>query len=108
MILTCVCGKICTSRVGVSLHHKNCNIARKSIENGEAGYCMSNSGDGISTPELKELIGLAECVAIDGDMAINQGNKSAGRRARVNLLKIRDMIIPIMKRIHDRMTECKK
>ena len=111
MILVCACGKVCTSHPGITLHHKNCPTAKKLITDGKKGYKIprqESSIDNVSTPELRKLVEFAESVAVDGDMAICNGNKSAGRRARGDLLRIRDLIVPIRKRIHDRTIKCRK
>ena len=92
----CVCGKLCTSKPGLTLHQRTCKAAQEAIAKGKSS--IEHSGAEVSPKYCKEAAALLDTInklAIDTHLAIVDKNKSAGRRARVSLLKLRDMIIPL-------------
>lgn len=97
----CVCGKLCTSKAGLTLHQRNCKPALSAITSGKSAVKES---DIIFPrveliPEMREFFELAELVAYDSNSALVDGNKSAGRRARVGMIKMRNIMIPLRKKI---------
>ena len=97
----CICGKLCTSAVGLILHQRRCQDALNAVK---AGKPVTRESDIIIPhdnlePDLKEFLGLSEEIAFDAHLAYSEGNKSAGRRARTNLIKLRRMITPLRSKI---------
>jgi hypothetical protein len=88
MLLYCKCGKLCTSKTGLLLHQRRCILAKEAISKGI---------DPTKSPEVlvlrdynlvaQKFLILAESIAGDITLAA-QSNKSAGRRARRDLLEI--------------------
>lgn len=58
-------------------------------------------------PQIQEIIDLAEQAALDAQKALDEGNKSAGRRARGILNDIKKKITPLRKMILDGMKPVK-
>jgi len=96
-VYVCKCGKVCTTKAGVVLHHKFCRY-KSHVEE-----MIQQNVHGELSDELKELIDLAEYVAVDANDAFKNNNISAARRARVGLLKIRNMILPIRKSLLEKV-----
>lgn len=103
-VIFCVCGKLCTSRPGLTLHVKRCRDAQKAIGEGKS-YIKDNSDIIIPKAEysgkVKQFSELSESIAMDAHLALSEHNKSAGRRARTNMITMRDLIIPMRKEILD-------
>jgi len=103
-VIFCVCGKLCTSRPGLTLHIKRCKDAQKAIGEGKS-YIKDNSDIIIPKAEysgrVKLFSELSESIAMDAHLALSEHNKSAGRRARTNMIAMRDLIIPMRKDILD-------
>lgn len=105
LCLFCTCGKLCTSKAGLTLHQVKCKDAKAAKKEGKPvtrdtdiiiprdDYCA----------EIKEFIELADLIAYDSDMAMRNHNKSAGRRARNGLIKLRNMVTPLRKKIMDKI-----
>jgi hypothetical protein len=103
-VIFCVCGKLCTSRPGLTLHIKRCKDAQKAICEGKP-YVKDSTDIIIPKAEysgkVKQFSDLAESIAMDAHLALSEQNKSAGRRARTNMITMRDLIIPMRKDILD-------
>ena len=101
----CICGKLCTSIQGLILHQRHCQQAKDAISDNK----KTTQDSDIIEPhpkycdESQEFIDLADLIAFDSNKAISNNNKSAGRRARVNLLRLREMIIPLREKILTKM-----
>jgi hypothetical protein len=96
MILQCVCGRVCSSRPGLTLHKKKCKS--------ENSAAKPNLQPVIKSKEASALFSLALSIAVDADLALIDRNKSAGRRARHGLNRLRSMIIPLRKVILDKIS----
>jgi hypothetical protein len=95
--LFCVCGKLCTSNVGLILHQRKCSEAKDALKAGKPTTRESDitiPHDDFE-PDLTGFIDLAEEVIFDAHLAYVDKNKSAGRRARTNLIKLRKLITPL-------------
>lgn len=104
-IIYCICGKMCTSKPGITLHRRYCKEAKEAMLAGKSPLKETD----IIQPRIKyinmvdEFAKVAEAVAYDAHIALTEDNKSAGRRARTGFIQLRDMIIPIRKKILDKM-----
>jgi hypothetical protein len=100
-MILCICGRLCTSKPGLTLHQKNCKFAKEAKQNGDPTVQKSSIiGPEIDyIPEVQEIYILAKDACLDSHNAIANKNKSAGRRARVMLLELRSKIIPLRKHI---------
>lgn len=96
-VITCICGKICTSKPGITMHQKQCIPARVNIKKGLSAVVNNEHLDVPLCVEAKELFDLAEQTSLDLHYALLSGNKSAGRRARVGLNELRKLILPLKK-----------
>jgi hypothetical protein len=105
--IRCVCGKLCTSKPGLTLHQRNCAEAQAAIKASQPAILAS----GIIEPEIKylpevqELSDLMKDLAVDAHQAITNRNKSAGRRARAALIQLKEKITPLRKLILQSMRD---
>ena len=103
----CICGKLCTSKPGFTLHQRNCERAKSAMENNEPTTKQINTAE----PEMKfvtsvqELVDMVKDLAIDAHRSLTENNKSAGRRARIALTQLKSKITPLRKTILDKMKE---
>jgi hypothetical protein len=101
----CICGKLCTSKPGLTLHQRMCEKALEALKKSESTTMPS----GILEPEIQYdadiqvFLDKVKDISIDAHLAISVGNKSAGKRARTALIELRNSIIPLRKKILDRM-----
>lgn len=99
--IRCICGKLCTSKPGLTLHQRNCGEAQEAIKAGQPATLAS----GVIEPEIKyiqevqELSDLVKDLVVDAHQAIVDRNKSAGRRARASLIQLKERITPLRKQI---------
>ncbi len=95
----CICGKLCTSKPGLTMHHKHCKEAQASFKKNGSGIQKTNiiESELVYTPMVKELVDLVRDLSIDAHYAITEKNKSAGRRARVGLNRLKHKITPLRK-----------
>ncbi len=104
-IIYCVCGKMCTSLPGLTLHQRSCPEVLDAKKENKPITKETN----IIQPKIKyigdidEFVRLVEIVANDAHIALTENNRSAGRRARTGFIRIRDMITPIRKQILDKL-----
>ena len=93
----CVCGKLCSSQPGLTLHQKSCEKAQEAKEAGQPNVNTEDeSGDPIRHhKEIQKFIAIVNEMAMDADRCLNEKNKSAGRRARKSLNEIRKLIKPL-------------
>jgi hypothetical protein len=104
MFVSCICGKLCTSKAGLVLHQRMCDKACDAIKAGLPTTHESHIQPYIDYHQnIKCLINIVSDIANDADKALKTGNKSAGRRSRVKLLELRDMIIPLRDEILNNM-----
>jgi hypothetical protein len=105
--ITCVCGKICTSRPGLTLHQRNCEEVEKAKKVGkpivQGIKIIKQEIEFI--PEVKEIVDMVNSLAPDANRAILEHNKSAGRRARIVLTEVKNRITPLRRKI---LVEMKK
>jgi hypothetical protein len=100
-VASCVCGKICTSKPGLTLHQHNCEQAKEHKTKGGNGLRKLD----VVEPEIayikdvQEVVDLMKSLAVDAHYAIIEGNKSAGRRARSSLNILKKRITPLRKKI---------
>jgi hypothetical protein len=104
-IAVCVCSKVCTSRAGLTLHHRNCKKAQEAKKEGQP---MTRDTDIVETEteyvkEVQDFVKMVNDMAIDAHKALTDGNKSAGRRARIALTAIRKATTPLRKNILEKM-----
>lgn len=93
----CDCGKKCSSKAGITMHSMYCkskNYKTVVVEPAKVVETMH--------PELRELFLLTQNLFYDANEAMVNGNRAAGRRARVKLIKIKKLIPPIRKLILNR------
>jgi len=96
----CICGKVCTSKPGLTLHQRYCKIAQNAIRNNKSSIIDTEIEYKIQyTNQVSDFINLAEFVAYDTHLALKDKNKSAGRRARARLIILKKMITPLRKEI---------
>ena len=100
-VASCICGKICTSKPGLTLHQHNCEQAKKHKSKGVNGLCDLNivEPDITYIREVQEVVDLMKSLAVDAHYAIIEGNKSAGRRARIALNILKKKVTPLRKKI---------
>lgn len=97
----CLCGKLCTSSPGLTLHQKRCVVAQQASKSGK----KSTFDSGVLGPAIKyvddvqKIVDLVESLARDAHQALTNHNRSAGRRARTLLLEVRGKITPLRKKI---------
>lgn len=103
-VYMCQCGKICTSKAGYSLHGVRC----KKYQANEEHKCIELTDNEELLPEAKKIFDLVQIMAFDATRAICNHNKSAGRRARLDLVRIRSLITPLRKKILDSMKNGKQ
>lgn len=104
-IAICVCNKVCTSKAGLTLHHRNCKQAQEAKDK---GLPMTRETDIVETEteyvkEVQDLVNMVNDMAVDAHKALTDGNKSAGRRARIALTTIKKATTPLRKNILDKM-----
>lgn len=104
-LVICVCGKFCTSKAGLTLHQRSCKVAQEAKEK---GLPMTRETEIITnensyTEEVQKFLNLVKEMAVDANKAIAGNNKSAGRRARMALTNIKNMITPLRKNILENM-----
>ena len=98
----CLCGKLCTSAPGLTLHQKCCLVAKQATKEGKKSTFDSGVVASVKyVDEVQKLVDLVEVLAEDANQALTHHNRSAGRRARTLLLKVRDRITPLRKKILD-------
>jgi hypothetical protein len=104
-IQVCICGKVCTSKAGLILHHRNCEEAQKALKEGGSAVQESDVQEPEIqyVPEVQEIVSLVKEMAFDAHRAIQEGNKSAGRRARNSLNELKHKITPLRKLILSKM-----
>lgn len=106
MYVLCICGKLCTSKAGLTLHQRGCKLAIDALAAGTPTVVESHVESHIEyIQQVREMVDLVNELAFDADKALKSRNKSAGRRARINLLKLRDMIVPMREEILEKMKE---
>lgn len=92
MEIRCGCGQICTSRAGLTLHQKKCEMrGSELVDRPEKPDCFH--------PLVQELASLFYQVVTDSNSAFKDLNKSACRRARLNLLDIKEKIKPLRREL---------
>ena len=98
-IEVCCCGKLCTSRPGVTQHQKKCRRAQQAKQDGQpATLPLRIEWEGQLLPqEVSAFLEIADRIAADAHAALAFGNKAAGRRARNALLEMRDCV-PLLRR----------
>ena len=102
--LVCICNKLCTSKAGFTLHQRICKQAQEAFKCSRKSVRESDIIVNVDyLPEIREFRELAESIADDANNALSHGNKSAGRRSRVNIIKLGKLIIPLRKKILDKM-----
>lgn len=105
----CVCGKLCTSKPGLTLHQRHCKKAQLAIKEGEPTVKQTN----IIEPEMEyvkevqELVDMVKDLAVDAHRAMTENNKSAGRRARIALTALKNKITPLRQTILEKMKQDK-
>lgn len=99
--LFCICGKLCTSKAGLTLHQVKCKQAKSALNSGKPAIRETDIiiPHGEYEPEVKMFIDLAEEIAYDAHLALSSKNKSAGRRARTAMIKMRKNITPLRAKI---------
>lgn len=108
-LAVCVCGKVCTSKPGLTLHQRKC---KEAADAKAKGLPMNKDVDIIQPeaeyhPEVQELFEMVKTMSIDADRALREGNKSAGRRARIALTAIKKKVTPLRDQILKKMKESK-
>ncbi len=100
-VASCICGKICTSKPGLTLHQRNCGQAKEHKAKGGNGLRELDvvEPDITYIKEVQEVVDLMKSLAVDAHYAIVEGNKSAGRRARTSLNILKKRITPLRKKI---------
>ena len=95
----CVCGQLCTSGPGLTLHQRRCGPAIEAKAQGRSTSqpIILDQPDAYSG-QVKAFWELADLVAYDAERAIHDGNQSAARRARVRLNELRKRI-PALRRM---------
>lgn len=105
----CVCGKVCTSKPGLTLHQRNCPEAIRAEALGQS--TIKETGiiepEIELVPEVQEIVNMVKDLAIDAHRAIVENNKSAGRRARIALTAVKNKITPLRQQILTKMKEKK-
>jgi len=88
----CLCGKICLKRTG-------CEVAKKSKNT--QSYVIRSIEPVIEDDDqdVAKFVELTTSIIVD----LRKDNISASRRARNNLVKLRNLIIPLRKKILGRM-----
>lgn len=106
-VASCVCGKICTSKPGLTLHQRRCKQAQRAEREGEPMVQDSDvvPGNTEYAKPVQEMIDMVTEMAGDADRALRNGNKSAGRRARTILIAMKKKITPLRDQI---LAEMKK
>lgn len=98
----CICGRVCTTKAGFALHQKSCEKVKEAREKGESTSLDVDVVEQIDFVEpVKQLVDAVNELAEDAHKAITENNKSAGRRSRIALLKLKQMILPLRKQILD-------
>ena len=100
-MILCVCGRVCSSHAGFALHQKKCV---KVIEAKKAGRPIMHESSKIESEivlleDIRNFLSLAETIAYDANKALTTNNKSAGRRARILLLDLKNKIIPLRRSV---------
>jgi len=100
-MILCICGRLCSSKPGLTLHQKCCKLAREAKQKGESTIQKSSIvGPEVNyIPEVQEICDLFKNACLDAHNAIANKNKSAGRRARIMLLDLRSRIIPLRRHL---------
>ncbi|MCY3019663.1 MAG: hypothetical protein NTW87_11625 [Planctomycetota bacterium] len=95
----CVCGRLCTSGPGLTLHQRRCGpaIEARAQERPTNQPIILDQPDAYSG-QIKAFWELADLAAYDAERAIHDGNQSAARRARVRLNELRRRI-PALRRV---------
>lgn len=100
----CVCRKLCTSKPGLTLHHRKCKVAQEDIRAGRDGILKTNIIESVEyIDQAKEFLNLAQEAAADIHFVLAEGNRSAGRRARVTLNCLRQKIVPLRRLILEKI-----
>lgn len=101
-VFICSCGKLCLKRTGLTNHQSSCEVAKKSKSEGKPPYVirMIEPIAEDSDPDVAQFVELSTSITVD---LRKDGNISAARRARTNLVKLRNLIIPLRKKILGRM-----
>ena len=99
--IVCICDKLCTSKAGLVLHQRKCTIAISANKKGEKSVKEDEeiSFKNEYKKPAKNFLELAEEIAHDADQALRFGNKSAGRRSRTNMIKLREVILSLRKEV---------
>ena len=100
-IAVCVCGRICTSSAGLTLHQVNCpkvaECKRKKLPITQETNIIEHNV--ALCRDVQGFVDLVNEMSIDAHNALQGRSKSAGRRARSALLDIRKMITPLRSKI---------
>ena len=98
-LVQCVCGRLCSSRAGLTLHQRRCGpaIEARAQERPTSQPILLDQPDAYSG-QVKAFWELADLAAFNAERAIHDGNKSAARRARVRLNELRRRI-PALRRV---------
>ena len=108
-IVVCVCGRVCTSAAGLTLHQLHCDDASKAKSR---GLPMTKETDIVENheycKEVQDLVNLVNNIAVDAQSALQNSNKSAGRRARTTLVNLKKISTPLRAKILDSMNKDSK
>lgn len=99
--LKCVCGKMCSSQPGLTLHQKNCEEAVAAKESGQSTILTEDGKPVTFESAVQKIVDLVNEMAQDADRCLKEKNKSAGRRARKSLNELRKMCPELRKILLD-------
>jgi hypothetical protein len=105
-VIICVCGKVCTSKAGFTLHSRKCVYAKEAERNGDSVVKDTDIVENIEFVSMvQDFVDKVQEMAVDANKALLYGNRSAGRRARMVLSVLKEKITPMRREILESMKE---
>ena len=105
-VFVCICGKICTSKAGFTLHTSKCPYAIEAKQSGQFPAIDTNIVENMTyTRIVQDFVDLVNKMAFDANKSLLTGNRSAGRRARMVLSELKEKITSLRREILTSMKE---